>query len=179
MTDPADSAGPVLETPRLRLRPMQPDDLDALLAIFGDPRVMAAFAEPPFGRTQMARWLQRNLAHQAAHGYGLLAVLLRSGGALIGDCGLEIMEVAGAPAAELGYDFRADYWHQGYATEAAIAVRDYAFGHLGLARLVSLIRVGNEASRRVAERVGMHLAEEIERYGRPYWVYALDRPALP
>ena len=179
MSDPAGSAGWLLATPRLRLRPMQPGDLDALLAIFGDPRVMAAFDEPPFDRAQMARWLQRNLDHQAAHGYGLFAVLLRPDGLLIGDCGLEIMEIAGTPTAELGYDFRADYWHQGYATEAAIAVRDYAFADLGLARLVSLIRVGNEASRHVAERVGMHLAQEIARYGRPYWVYALDRPAAP
>lgn len=165
-----------LETPRLQLRPMRENDLDALLAIFADPRVMAAFNEPPFGREQMAGWLRRNLDHQAQHGYGLFAVLHKASGTLIGDCGLEIMAIDGAPQAELGYDFRSDFWGQGYATEAATAVRDYAFGQLGLTQLVSLIRVGNRSSRRVAEKIGMQLQGELEQYGRRYWQYRLARP---
>ena len=77
-------------------------------------------------------------------------------------------------AAELGYDFRSDFWNQGYATEAACAVRDYAFNVLGLPQLISLIRVGNLASKRVAEKVGMILAEEFTRYGIRYWKYTLQ-----
>ena len=168
-----------LETDRLRLRPMREDDLDALLAIFADARVMAAFGEPPFGRAQMAGWLQRNLDHQARHGYSLFAVIRKACGTLIGDCGLEIMAIGGAPQAELGYDFRSDFWGQGYATEAAAAVRDYAFGQLGLAQLVSLIRVGNRASQRVAEKLGMQLQGELAQHGRRYWQYGLARPAAP
>jgi RimJ/RimL family protein N-acetyltransferase len=160
-----------LETMRLLLRPMLETDLDALLLIFTDPRVMAAFDHPPFTRQQMQRWLQRNLDHQDKFGYGLFSVILKETGALIGDCGLEQMEDLGA--AELGYDFRSEFWNQGYATEAAIAVRDYAFDVLGLPQLISLIRVGNLASRRVAEKVGMSLAEEFSRYGILYWKYSL------
>ena len=98
-------------------------------------------------------------------------------GLLIGDCGLEQMEVDGVQAAELGYDFRSDYWNQGYATEAAAAVRDYAFQTLELPRLISLIRVGNGASRRVAEKIGMRCIADISRYGQRYWEYVLDRDA--
>jgi ribosomal-protein-alanine N-acetyltransferase len=76
---------------------------------------------------------------------------------------------------ELGYDFRSHYWNQGYATEAAAAVRDYAFQTLQIPRLISLIRVGNSASRRVAEKIGMQLAAEITRYDTAYWKYARDR----
>ncbi len=160
-----------LETERLVLRPMLQTDLDALLLIFTDPKVMAAFNHPPFTHEQMQRWLQRNLDHQQTFGYGLFSVILKETGELIGDCGLEQMEDQGA--AELGYDFRSDFWNQGYATEAATTVRDYAFHDLKLPRLISLIRVGNLASKRVAEKVGMTLAEEFTRYEIRYWKYSL------
>ena len=85
------------------------------------------------------------------------------------------MELDGQAVAELGYDFRSAYWNQGYATEAARAVRDYAFDVLHLPKLVSLIRVGNLASKRVAEKVGMHFVEEFTRYETRYWRYALEK----
>ena len=119
----------------------------------------------------MMRWLQRNLDHQNRYGYGLFSVILKETGELIGDCGLEQMEVEGVQVAELGYDFRSEYWNQGFATEAACAVRDYAFDILQLPQLISLIRVGNLASKRVAEKVGMTLAEEFTRYEIQYWKY--------
>jgi [ribosomal protein S5]-alanine N-acetyltransferase len=164
----------VLETERLFLRPMLAMDVDDLLLIFTDPKVMASFGGELFNRAQMKHWLQRNLTHQDQFGYGLFAVILKENGRLIGDCGLEQMEDQGA--AELGYDFRSDYWMQGYATEAALAVRDYAFGNLQLPQLISLIRVGNLASKLVAEKVGMKLAEEFIRYDIRYWKYTIQRP---
>ncbi len=173
-----DKPEPELETPRLLLRPMQATDLEALLCIFTDPKVMAAFESAPFDRQQMAEWLQRNLDHQAAWGYGLFSVILRTNGLLIGDCGLEVMSVEGVQVAELGYDFRSEYWNQGFATEAALAVRDYAFTILNLPQLISLIRVGNVASQRVAEKIGMRCISEFTRYGHQYWKYGQDRGAM-
>jgi RimJ/RimL family protein N-acetyltransferase len=146
-------------------------DFDALTLIFTDPRVMASFGIDTFTPAQMRRWLDRNLEHQNRFGYGLFSVLLKETGELIGDCGLEEMENEGA--AELGYDFRSDFWNQGFATEAARAVRDYALDVLRLPRLISLIRVGNVPSKRVAEKVGMTLVEEFTRFGIRYWKYAL------
>jgi RimJ/RimL family protein N-acetyltransferase len=163
-----------LETSRLTLRLMQPSDLDDLLEIFGDPKVMASFGGATFSREQMQRWMQRNLEHQSLHGYGLFSVILKSEGVLIGDCGLEHMTIDGEKAVELGYDFRSVYWNQGYATEAATAVRDYAFEVLHLPCLVSLIRVGNAASKRVSEKIGMHYVAEIRRNGISYWKYTID-----
>ena len=123
----------------------------------------------------MHGWLGRNLEHQAQFGYGLFSVIRKADGRLIGDCGMEQMTVDGRVVAELGYDLRSDVWNQGFATEAACAVRDYAFTELRLPRLISLIRVGNLASRRVAEKVGMQLMAEPDRYGIRYWQFALDR----
>jgi [ribosomal protein S5]-alanine N-acetyltransferase len=160
-----------LDTERLLLRPMLESDIDALHLIFTDPNVMASFGVDGFTREQMQRWLQRNLDHQTTFGYGLFSVILKETGELIGDCGLEQMDDMNA--AELGYDFRSEFWNQGYATEAARAVRDYAFDVLHLPHLISLIRVGNLASKRVAEKVGMTLAEEFTHYEVQYWKFAL------
>ena len=165
----------ILETKRLILRPMQAADIDDLLVIFTDPEVMAAFDSPPFDRKQMSGWLQRNLDHQDEYGYGLFSVKHKANGLLIGDCGLEVMEVDGTRVAELGYDFQSDYWNQGFATEAAIAVRDYAFNVLDLPQLISLIRVKNAASQRVSEKIGMGRISEFTNYGIQYWKYGLSR----
>jgi RimJ/RimL family protein N-acetyltransferase len=150
---------------------MLQSDFEALYLIFTDPQVMASFGGELFTREQMQRWLDRNLEHQDRFGYGLFSVLLKERGELIGDCGLEEMESEGA--AELGYDFRSNFWNQGYATEAARAVRDYAFDTLHLPELISLIRVGNLPSKRVAEKVGMTFLKEITRSGILYWKYTL------
>jgi len=168
----------MIETKRLLLRAMTVDDTDALLGIFGGPKVMDSFGEPPYTREQMTGWVNRNLSHQAEHGYGLFSVILKAEDRLIGDCGLEDIEVDRQHMAELGYDFRSNYWHQGFATEAAYAVRDFAFGELGLDRLVSLIRASNVASRRVSRRVGMSLDHKLVRYGHEYLLYAIDKGAL-
>jgi ribosomal-protein-alanine N-acetyltransferase len=163
-----------IETARLCLRRMSAEDTDDLLLIFSDPRVMASFDDQLFDGSMMERWVRRNLEHQAQYGYGLFSVFLRDDGPLIGDCGLEHMEVEGRPEVELGYDFRSDHWGRGFATEAALAVRDFAFDSLGIARLVSLIRPSNVASCRVAEKIGMIKEYEIERGGHAYSVYSVS-----
>ena len=165
-----------IESERLLLRTMVWEDVDPFLEIFSDPKVMESFGGRLFDRSQMEAWVGRNLKHQAKHGYGLFSAILKSEDRLIGDCGLENMDVAGSPEVELGYDFHSDYWGRGYATEAAIAVRDFAWHNLGLTRLISLIRPSNVASCRVAEKVGMTRERELTRGGHPYWVYAVVRP---
>jgi ribosomal-protein-alanine N-acetyltransferase len=117
---------------------------------------MAAFESKPFGRPEMARWLDRNLTHQERHGYGLFSVIHKDEGQIIGDCGLEHRDIRGGAEVELGYDFCSAYWNRGFATEAATGVRDYAFGNLKVDRLVSLIRSGNVADALNVEIVDYH-----------------------
>jgi RimJ/RimL family protein N-acetyltransferase len=163
----------IIETDRLLLRPMAAGDHVDLLVTFGDPKVMAAFGVEPFREPEMKRWVARNLEHQDRHGYGLFSVVHKADRNLIGDCGLEHRDVEGIAEVELGYDLRSDYWNRGLATEAATAVRDHAFQRLGLPRLVSLIRHGNAASARVAEKVGMRRSGELVQHDTRYWVYAI------
>ena len=164
----------MLETRRLILRMMRPEDVDGLLKIFSDPKVMKSFGVDPFNRCRMEKWVWRNIIHQQKHGYGLFSVIHRDDHVLVGDCGLERMEVEGRQEVELGYDFRSEYWGRGLATEAARAVRDFALFTLHLPRIVSLIRPDNVASRRVSEKIGMRREEEILRGDKKYHVYSLS-----
>jgi len=166
----------VLETERLSLRPMRRDDAKPLMRLFGDPFFMESFGRGPFDESEMSAWVARNLAHQEQHGYGLFTIVLRRSEQVIGDCGLEVMELEGEREVELGYDLRRDLWGNGYATEAALAVVEHAFGQLGLHRLVSMIRVGNSRSARVAERLGM-VREASVSLGVRYERYALGAPS--
>ncbi|KPJ59781.1 MAG: hypothetical protein AMJ46_09825 [Latescibacteria bacterium DG_63] len=168
----------MIATERLLLRKMIKEDIGDLLLLFTDPKVMQSFDGNLFDNVQMERWIQRNLSHQDKYGYGLFSIIHKEDGILIGDCGLEHIEVAGKPEVELGYDLRSDYWGQGLATEAATAVRDFAFNELALSRLISLIRPTNVASRRVAEKIGMSKERQIERGKRSYFVYALSKPEV-
>lgn len=165
----------MLETDRLRLREMTIDDVNPLLVIFSDPEVMKSFGGILFDRRQMERWVRRNLDHQKLYGYGLFSVILKAEDVLVGDCGLEHMEVDGRGEVEIGYDFRSDYWGRGLATEAAVAVLDFALVRLGLPRVISLIRPDNIASLRVAEKIGMAKEKEIERGGTKYWIFSRSR----
>ena len=122
---------------------MQKSDIEDFVRIFADPKVMASFDAPAFDRSDLERWIQRNLIHQNTFGYGLFSVILKINGLLVGNCGLQRMEIGGVQAVELGYEFRSDYWNKGYATEAAGAVRDFAFQQLHLPQLTSLVRVDN------------------------------------
>ena len=111
-------------------------------------------------------------------------------GELLGRCGILIWETEpwkplaraeanGETETEIGYALGQPYWGLGYATEAAIAVRDYARTKLGESRLIALIQHGNEASRRVAEKLGMEYERDVELRFARVRLYALGkRPAL-
>jgi RimJ/RimL family protein N-acetyltransferase len=163
-----------LGTDRLLLRPLAAGDAPGLLNVFGDPKVMAAFGEPPFGEAEMQRWLQRRLDQWATHGYGLFAVVLKESGRLIGDCGLEHLQIEGEDVVELGYDIASACWNRGLATEAATAVLAFAFRELNLPEVVSLIRTGNAGSRRVAEKAGLAFRGDITHEGIAYWLLGLS-----
>lgn len=161
----------VLETDRLLLRCLTRDDADNLLGIFTDPHAMRYFPATKT-RAQTIEWIDWNLDSYRQRGYGLWAVVLKESGEFAGQCGL-IMQPAvdGRDEVEIGYSFLARKWNFGFATEAAIACRDFGFATLRLKRLVSLIDPANLASRRVAEKVGMSCEKEIERWNKRMLVY--------
>jgi len=164
----------ILETSRLQLRELVPEDLDALVKVLSDPITMQYYPAP-YSRQQAADWIERNRRRYQEHGHSLWGMILKSNGELIGDCGLAMQDVEGNNEIEIGYHVRRDLWKQGFATEAASACRDYSFAKLKAERLISLIRPENIPSRRVAEKNGMTIWKEVIWANFPHLVYAIQR----
>ena len=147
---------PVLETPRLVLRALRDDDLDAYAAMLGDPKVVRYLGDgKPLDRGEAWRHLAMLVGHWALRGYGMWAVTRRGNDTMIGRAGLFNPE--GWPGFEIGWTFARSCWGQGYATEAACRARDYAFETLLRADAISVIHPDNAASIRVAEKIGARL----------------------
>lgn len=145
----------ILRTQRLALRQLTQDDLPALCETLQDAQAMAAWGHA-FSLDEARAWLDKQLRRYRETGMGLWAVCRREDGQLIGQCGVTWQDVgAASPVAEVGYLFARAYWHRGYAAEAARACRDWAFEHLWVDEVYSLIRPMNRASRHVAIRNGM------------------------
>jgi RimJ/RimL family protein N-acetyltransferase len=164
----------ILETAHLTLREFCPEDVDAVAAVLSDAETMR-FYPAPLDRPGVAEWIERNRRRYQVDGFGLWAMLLKSSGQLIGDCGLARQIVDGIPEVEIGYHVRRDLWGRGLAPEAAQACRDYAFAKLSAERLISLIRPENQPSRRVAEKNGMTVWKETVWGGFPHLVYTIQR----
>jgi RimJ/RimL family protein N-acetyltransferase len=165
----------ILETPRLRLREFVAEDADALALILTDAETMRFYPER-FDRAGVEEWIARNRRRYAASGHGLWAVILKSTGELIGDCGVTAQSVDEVDELEVGYHLRRDHWGRGFATEAAQACRDWAFAERNADYVISLIRPENLPSRRVAERNGMTLWKQITWRELPHSVYRIRRP---
>jgi RimJ/RimL family protein N-acetyltransferase len=163
----------VLESERLQLRPMSMNDTNNLLKIFSDLEAMR-FYPGTKNRRQTEDWIGWNLESYSRHGYGLWVAELKQTGEFAGQCGLVAQDIEGVPEVEIGYLFLRKLWGRGLATEAARACRDYAYNELALKRLISLIHPGNLPSRRVAEKVGMTLEREVEKWGRTLCLYSMD-----
>jgi ribosomal-protein-alanine N-acetyltransferase len=168
-----DSAGPVLETPRLLLRQLRIGDLDAMRSYLGDPKTMLHYPAP-FSREFVQEGIRKNLARYEEYGYGLLGVVLKQSGQLIGDCGLVWQDLDTGAELEVGYHFRRDHWNHGYATEAARACIEFAFEHTNVDHVISLIRPENLASSRVAEKNGLRISRQITWNGLLHEVWKID-----
>ncbi|NDH08067.1 MAG: N-acetyltransferase [Gammaproteobacteria bacterium] len=145
-----------VETKRLLLRPFTLDDLDDFSSICADPEVMRFIGDgKPMDKETVKQRMLSWIALYEEQGFGLLALTLKNNNKLLGFCGLINQIVDGESYIELGYRLDRDFWGQGIATEAARAIRDYAFNQLSLSSLISIIHVDNIASKMVAQKVGM------------------------
>jgi RimJ/RimL family protein N-acetyltransferase len=141
-----EGSSPVLETERLVLRAPRFEDAKRVVALVNDRRIAENTARipHPYGIADAEEWIGAVNA-QSAETY-----LITIGGETVGTCGLDIR--GGVP--EIGYWLGVPFWGCGYATEAARAVIDHAFGDLGHEVLTAGARISNPASRRVLEKCG-------------------------
>ena len=151
----------ILETERLFLREMTMGDFDALYAVLSDPEIMQHYPYS-FDEERVRSWIERNMDRYKDDGFGLWAVCLKDTGEMIGDCGLTLQNIDGQMLPEIGYHIRKDQQRKGYAREAAMAVRDWAFGNTEYPALYSYCKYTNVGSFKTAESIGMHFEKEYE-----------------
>ena len=146
----------ILETDRLILRTFEERDIDAMALIDQDPKVRE-FLGGTADREKTAASVRKIIQHHNDHGFSLYAVELKLTGEMIGWCGLMIpsFDAHFMPAVEIGWRLASHHWNQGYATEAAKAVLQYAFLNLKLKEVVSFTAVDNIRSRHVMEKIGL------------------------
>jgi ribosomal-protein-alanine N-acetyltransferase len=171
---------PPLETERLLIRPFTDVDLPAVLAVLGSSGPAATAATERYVRHGVLNAVV--LAELRQPPYGDRAVVLRATGELVAVAGLvpaygpfdQLRPADEEPARprppslhrpEVGlfYHVRADVRRRGYATEAARALVDFAFGPMGLARIVATTERDNVASQAVMRRLGMQIHENARR----------------
>jgi|SRR5215469_7861790 len=152
---------PTLQTARLMLRPWRPEDRLPYAALNADPLVMEHYPQV-LSREESDASAARIEAALDAQRFGLWAVEIPDVCPFVGYVGLaEPRFVARfTPCVEIGWRLAREHWGRGYATEAATAVCDYAFGPLGLGQLVSFTAPANWRSRRVMETLGMRRDEQ-------------------
>jgi len=169
----------IAETPRLILRQFRPSDAEAMRHVFGDAEVMKygdGVKAPQWVEAWIARWIDERYA---LWGFGMWAIVLKREGSVAGYCGLSRFPGrCAAHETEMGFRLRRADWGRGFATEAALAVRDHAFNQLRLSKLIAMIDPANIASVRVAEKIGLRYERDVifEGYDHPDHVYSLDGP---
>ena len=154
-----------LETERLLLRPFEPDDLEALFAIQANESVARWLYNDPRTLEETRELLARKIGGAALRGEGewlSAAAVLRMTGELVGDVSLLWASEAHRQG-ELGFVVHPEHQGRGYATEASRPLLDFAFGPLGLHRVIGRLEPRNAGSARVLEKLGMrreaHLVE--------------------
>lgn len=145
-----------LKTERLRLRQWKQDDLPPFAEMSADPGVMKYFLST-LTREESEVWARRCQTLISERGWGLWALESKNSGKFLGVVGLHAVDpkFPFAPGVEVGWRLAREEWGKGYASEAARAALDFAFGTLGLDEVCSFTTVSNRRSQAVMKRLGM------------------------
>lgn len=168
----------LIETDRLLIRRLDNNDYRDVREMLQSSAVMYAY-EGAMSETECRRWMNRQLERYSVKDMGLNAVILKKTGEFIGQAGLTLQDAGGFEVTEIGYLLKSGFWHCGYATEAAAALRDYAFSALDLDEVYSIIRDTNTPSMNVAKRCGMERRGAIIKHFRgidmPHYVFSVRK----
>ncbi|WP_316196949.1 GNAT family N-acetyltransferase [Bradyrhizobium sp. SZCCHNS3053] len=146
----------IISTERLFLREWRDEDRAPFATMSADPEVMAFLRALPT-RQACDQWIDAQIAHHAAHGFGFWVVEGRRSGAFLGTVGLFRVgfDAPFTPAVEIGWRLAREAWGQGVATEAARAALDFGFNTLGLDEIIAYAAPANQASQNVMRKLGM------------------------
>lgn len=162
----------IVETDRLRFRPITPADAEAMVELNSDFEVVQYTGDVAFESVEAAReFLAERLEVYHKYKRGRLIAELKSTGEIIGWAGLKYMPEE--DVTDVGYRFYKKFWGNGYATESAKAFIDHGFNALGLDRIVAHARKENVASLRVLEKCGMKIIGEDKDCGGEIFIWEI------
>ena len=163
-----------IETKRLILREYTLADFEGLKAIICDAETMK-FYPYPYNDNGVQKWLEWCINSYAENGFGLWAIELKETGEFIGDCGISLQNIDGEILPEIGYHINKNYWRNGYAKEAAYAVRDWLFNNTDYNYAYSYMNVQNVASYSTAFSIGLKRIKEYNDGEENLVVYSISR----
>jgi len=150
----------ILETHRLILNELTEEYFEDLAKLLANPIVHKHFPKT-LNRDESKEFLEKVQSHQKEDGYSFWAVIRKEDSQFLGICGLLKQHVNGIGEVEVGYRIDNQFWGNGYATEAAKGCMEYAKNVLKVDSIISLIRLVNQQSIRVAEKNGLEKENEI------------------
>lgn len=163
-------------TSRLEIRPLKLSDIPVWETFFENNPSL-----PYLGlnlrlnkRDQSTSWVKRQLERYDKGLYGHHALIHKESKKFIGQCGLLRQEIEGKKELEIGYHILPQYWGKGYATEAALKFRDYAFENKLNDTLISVIDIRNIASQNVARKIGMQKGEQIRCFNLDVLIFRIQ-----
>lgn len=164
-------------TERLLIRPLEMNDIDIWAHYLADPRTTEFY--PDLMKLDIDnwadKWIEKARKRYAEGSFGLMALIEKSTGDFIGQCGLLMQHIDGQDEIEIGYHLLPEYWGKGFATEAAQKFKQLAFNQYGFPHLISIIMTKNIASQKVAERNGMCRYKRSEYYGSEVYIYRITK----
>jgi len=177
----------MLDTDRLSLRPWRLEDCEEFRPIATDPQVMRYIhGGKPWSEEQITEFVTRQMTGLESNGFCMWRLLLKQHPErLIGFCGLQPwrdrpgLEIGCGGVIEIGWWLARDCWGQGFATEAARAVLQYGFGRSGLEKLIAVTHRDNQASQRVARRIGLEFECAVPLDALEIWVFSASSEASP
>lgn len=155
----------ILDTDRLILRELSPEDAPFILELVNEPSWLRFIGDRGVRDLDGARaYLQKGpIAMYARHGFGLYKVALKEDGTPMGMCGL--VKRDGLPDADIGFAFFPRFWGRGYAHEAALAVLSYSRTKLGLKRILAIVNPDNHSSIKLIEKLGFQFQRMVRMPG--------------
>jgi ribosomal-protein-alanine N-acetyltransferase len=164
----------MIETERLYFRKFEFDDLPQLIEQRSDPEVArylgGAKRQNP---EELSKRIRFYMSCYETHGFGMCPMFWKETDEMIGAAGLQPLEDTGL--IEVGYSIIRPHWGRGIGTEAARAWMEFGFNNFDLERIVAVAVVGNTASTRIMEKLGMKYEKTEEHYGEECAFYSVSK----
>lgn len=163
----------ILETDRLILRELNPNDAKRFYDLNSNPNVIKYTGNAAFKSEEEAKEFLVCYKDYKRNGYGRWAVIRKSTNTFIGWCGLKFDDVENET--DIGFRFFEEEWNKGYATESAIACLQYGFEKLNLKRIIGRAMKENIGSIKVLEKIGLEYEKDTELDGKAAVIYKIEK----